>query len=61
MREQASSELKHKLDEAGKLFRVLILKTDLVLPYTSVFLQLDCGYWSGDAQKRLEAALGKAK
>ena len=46
-----------KLDEAGATFRVLILKTDLALPYTSVFLQLDCGYWSAEAEKRLRAAL----
>lgn len=46
-----------KLDEAAKTFRVLILKTDLTLPYTSVFLQLDCGYWSADAEKRLRAAI----
>jgi L-fucose mutarotase/ribose pyranase (RbsD/FucU family) len=39
-----------KLDEAGKTFRVLILKTDAVLPYTSVFIQLDCGYWSPEKE-----------
>lgn len=45
-----------KLDESAKLFNVLILKTDLVLPYTSVFIELDCGYWSAEK----EAALRKA-
>jgi hypothetical protein len=45
-----------KLNEAGATFRVLILKTTMTLPYTSVFLQLDCGYWSADAEKRLRAA-----
>src|SRR4051794_26124816 len=40
-----------KLDDAGKTFRVLIIKTNLTLPYTSVFLQLDCGYWSADAER----------
>jgi hypothetical protein len=42
-----------KLDETAKLFTVLVLKTDLVLPYTSVFVELDCGYWSGDQERRL--------
>lgn len=42
-----------KLDEAGKTFRVLILKTDAVLPYTSVFIQLDCGYWSPEKEAEL--------
>lgn len=42
-----------KLDEAGKLFRILVLKSTLAIPYTSVFLELDCGYWSEEAEKRL--------
>jgi L-fucose mutarotase/ribose pyranase (RbsD/FucU family) len=46
-----------RLDEAGKLFRVLIIKTNLTVPYTSVFLQLDCGYWSADAERRLREAM----
>ncbi len=50
-----------KLDEAGATFRVLILKTDLALPYTSVFLQLDCGYWSAEAEQRLRTSLGAGK
>ena len=45
------------LDEAGQTFRVLIIKTDMTLPYTSVFLQLDCGYWNADAEKRLREAM----
>jgi hypothetical protein len=48
-----------RLDEAGKLFRVLIIKTDLAIPYTSVFLQLDCGYWSADAERRLREAMSR--
>ena len=50
-----------QLDQSGKLFRVLILKTNLALPYTSVFIQLDCGYWSPEAEKRLRAAIDSAK
>lgn len=48
------------LDEAGKTFSVLLLKTNLTLPYTSVFLQLDCGYWSADAEAELRAAIKSA-
>ncbi len=48
-----------ELDRAAGLFDVLILKTDCVLPYTSVFLQLDCGYWSGPAEMRLREALNR--
>lgn len=41
-------------------FNVLILKTNCVLPYTSVFLELDCGYWSDEAEKRLREAMKEA-
>ena len=44
-----------KLDEAGKTFHVLLLKTKMTLPYTSVFLQLECGYWNAASEKRLRA------
>jgi len=45
------------LDEAGKLFRVLVLKTDMTVPYTSVFLRLECGYWSPEKEARLRKSL----
>lgn len=46
-------EIIKKLDEVSQTFRVLILKTNMTLPYTSVFLQLDCAYWGPDSEKRL--------
>lgn len=46
-----------ELDRVSKLFNVLVLKTDMVIPYTSVFLQLDCGYWDADKEKALRDAL----
>jgi len=48
-------EIIAELDKASEMFNVLLLKTDMVLPYTSVFLQLDCGYWNADKEKRLRA------
>lgn len=47
-----------KLDEAGKTFHILVLKTRMTIPYTSVFIRLECGYWSADAEKKLRAAMG---
>jgi len=41
------------LDEAGRTFHVLLLKTTLALPYTSVFLPLECGYWSAESEADL--------
>jgi D-ribose pyranose/furanose isomerase RbsD len=42
-----------KLDTESKLFKVLVIKTKETIPYTSVFLQLDCAYWNGDKEKEL--------
>ena len=50
-------EIISKLDQAGQTFRVLIIKTNLTIPYTSVFLQLDCAYWSAEAEQKLRAAM----
>lgn len=41
------------LDEAGKTFNIILLKTKLTLPYTSVFFRLDCGYWTDAAEIQL--------
>lgn len=51
--ELAHEEIIARLDRAGKLFRILILKSALAIPYSSVFLELDCGYWSQEAEERL--------
>lgn len=50
-------EIISRLDEAGKTFHILVLKTTLTIPYTSVFIRLECGYWSADAEKRLREAM----
>lgn len=52
-------ELIAKLDEAATMFRVLVLKTNLTLPYTSVFLELDCGYWNEEAERKLRRDIGQ--
>ena len=46
-----------KLDEAGKTFKVLIIKTPLNRPYTSGFFQLECGYWNAEAEAELREAM----
>jgi D-ribose pyranose/furanose isomerase RbsD len=46
------------LDAAGETFRVLVLKTTMTLPYTSVFVRLDCGYWTEEAEKALRDRMG---
>lgn len=43
--------------QAGEQFHVLVLKTNMTVPYTSVFIRLDCKYWSADAEKRMRAKM----
>ncbi len=52
-------EIIRKLDQAGQTFRVLIVKTNLTIPYTTVFLQLDCAYWSAESEQKLRAAMAQ--
>ncbi|HLY43748.1 MAG TPA: hypothetical protein VKR52_21220 [Terracidiphilus sp.] len=47
--------------EASQHFHVLVLKTTLTVPYSSVFIRLDCKYWSDDAEKRLRARMGSGQ
>lgn len=46
-------ELIARLDQVAKTFRILMIKTNLALPYTSVFMELDCGYWSPESEQKL--------
>jgi hypothetical protein len=54
-------EIIARLDEAGRVFHILLLKTTLALPYTSVFVRLDCGYWSTEAEGALRAAIAASR
>jgi hypothetical protein len=53
-------EIIEKLDSSAEKFQVLILKTNMTLPYTSVFIELDCGYWSAEAEARMRRAMEQA-
>jgi hypothetical protein len=62
LKDEKASEVGHeqiivKLDQGSRLYQILILKTTLTIPYTSVFMELDCGYWSDAAEKRLRHSL----
>jgi hypothetical protein len=48
-----------RLDNVGKEFRVLIIKTNMTIPYTSVFLELNCAYWSDEAEQSLRARMAR--
>ena len=48
-----------KVDDAAKTYSVIVLKTNMTLPYTTVFINLDCAYWDDDKQARLVKAMKK--
>jgi L-fucose mutarotase/ribose pyranase (RbsD/FucU family) len=50
----------HKLDQSAQIFRILIIKTDMTIPYTSIFFELGCGYWDDEAEQRLREAIKAA-
>ena len=50
-------EIISKLDEAGKTFHILVLKTRMTIPYTSVFMRLECAYWKPEAERKLREAM----
>jgi hypothetical protein len=49
------------IDEASRQFHVLVLKTSMTIPYTSVFIRLDCKYWGADAEERMRARMRQSK
>jgi L-fucose mutarotase/ribose pyranase (RbsD/FucU family) len=50
-------EIIAKLDRAAAMFHILIVKTRLAIPYTSVFFELECGYWTDAAEHGLRQSI----
>jgi hypothetical protein len=48
-----------EIDQASRLFKIIVLKTEETIPYSSVFLQLDCKYWSAENEKALRELMKK--
>ena len=46
-------EMIARIDEAAEVFHILVLKTNFTLPYTSVFINLNCGYWNAEQENDL--------
>jgi hypothetical protein len=56
-KELPHEEIIAKLDQVSQVFHVLIIKTELTIPYTTVFFELGCAYWPGDAEDRMRKAM----
>jgi D-ribose pyranose/furanose isomerase RbsD len=50
-------EIMTKLNDAAKTYRVLIIKTNMKIPYTSVFMRLDCGYMTDEVGNKINRAM----
>lgn len=50
-------EIIARLDQSAQLFNILIIKTEMTIPYTSVFFELGCGYWNAEAEARLRQSM----
>ncbi len=46
-----------RIDAASRLFRILVLKTNDTIAYTSVYLQLGCAYWGPGAERWLRDSM----
>ena len=54
------AEAMSRIEEAGKTFRILFIKSSATIPYTSVFMRLDCGYLSDEGERKIRAAMAAA-
>ena len=54
------TEVMTRIDEAGKTFRILFIKTTATIPYTSVYMRLDCGYMSDEVERKIRTAMAAA-
>ena len=57
----AKYEVKPVLHEEliAKTFKILMIKTNMALPYTTVFMDLDCGYWSPENEAKMRELMKK--
>ena len=53
------AELLARVGKSAAEYRVLVLKTTGTVPYSSVFVQLDCGYWSAESEAALRERMAE--
>ena len=49
------------MEDTTKSFEVLVIRTNTALPYTSVFMELQPGYWNADSESRLRDQLERQR
>ncbi len=49
------------IESANQHFNVLVIRSSTTLPYSSVFMELQPGYWDSDAEKRLRQRISQQR
>ena len=49
------------LEDASESFNVLVIRTPTALPYTSVFIELQPGYWDAESEARLRERISRER
>ncbi len=49
------------LESANQNFEVLVIRTPTALPYTSVFMELQPGYWDAESEERLRQRISRER
>lgn len=49
------------LEDANRSFDILVIRTESALPYSSVFLELQPGYWDADSESYLRERIGRER
>lgn len=66
MHAHETTELEHQslltlLEDSNKSFEVLVIRTRTALPYTSIFMELQPGYWNADSESALREKLERQR
>ena len=61
IREALHESLLAEINETAADYTVVVFKTTGVIPYSSVFFTLDCGYWTEEGEQAMRARLAEAK
>lgn len=46
-----------QVEDATKMFNVLVIKTSTSIPYSNIYIELDSGYWSSESETALRSKL----
>ncbi len=53
-------ELLRRMDATASAYNILVIKTATYIPYTTVFIQMRCGYWNPGSELKLRSSMRSA-